>query len=98
MNDRASPIILLAEAADLRPAQLAWLAVAVFVVSAGYGALLPLLPGWLALMMPSATAIEIARHVGFLSGMYAAGVLIGAPLWGVISDRVGRGRILMVGL
>ena len=78
--------------------QLAWLAAAVFVVSAGYGALLPLLPGWLAPLMPGATASEVGRHVGFLSGAYAAGVLISAPLWGWVSDRVGRGRILIVGL
>jgi MFS family permease len=77
--------------------QLAWLAAAVFVVSAGYGALLPLLPGWLTPMMPGATATEVGRHVGFLSGVYAAGVLVGAPLWGIVSDRVGHGRILIIG-
>jgi len=44
MNHYTSPITLLVEPADLRPMQLAWLAVAVFIVSAGYGALLPLLP------------------------------------------------------
>ena len=84
--------------AALRPAQLAWLAAAVFIVSAGYGALLPVLPGWLASMMPGVDAAEVGRHVGFLSGVYAAGVLLGAPLWGVASDRLGRGRILIVGL
>lgn len=30
--------------------------------------------------------------------MYAAGVLVGALLWGVVSDRVGHGRILIIGL
>ena len=78
--------------------QLAWLAGSVFIVSAGYGALLPVLPGWLALLMPGVTVAEVGRHVGFLGGAYAAGVLLGAPLWGVVSDRVGRGRILIVGL
>ena len=75
-----------------------WLAAAVFVVSAGFGALLPLLPGWLAQMLPGATALDIARHVGFLSGIYTAGVLVGAPLWGLIADRVGLGRVLIIGL
>ena len=84
--------------AGLRPAQLAWLAAAVFVVSAGYGALMPLLPGWLKSMMPVASAADLARHVGYLGGVYAAGVLFGAPLWGFVSDRVGRGRILIIGL
>ena len=87
-----------AEPAALRPLQLFWLAGAVFVVSAGYGALMPLLPGWLGPLMQGAPASEIARHVGFLSGVYAAGVLVGAPLWGLVSDRVGRSRILIIGL
>ena len=65
------------EGANLRPLQLFFLAAAVFVASAGYGALLPLLPGWLSQQIPGSTASEIARHVGFLSGAYAAGVLIG---------------------
>lgn len=87
-----------AQPAGLRPVQLGWLAGSVFIVSAGYGALLPVLPGWLASRMPGASAGEVGRHVGFLSGVYAAGVLLGAPLWGIVSDRVGRGRILIIGL
>ena len=84
--------------AGLRPAQLAWLAAAIFVVSAGYGALMPLLPGWLKSMMPLASATDLARHVGYLGGVYAAGVLVGAPLWGLVSDCAGRGHILILGL
>ena len=87
-----------AEPEALRPLQLFWLAGAVFVVSAGYGALMPLLPGWLGPLMPGASASEVARHVGFLSGVYAAGVLMGAPLWGLVSDRGGRSRIVIIGI
>ena len=83
--------------ASLRRSEVAWLAAAVFVVSAGYGALLPVLPGWLMLLLPAATHLEIARHVGFASGVYAMGVLLGAPLWGFISDRFGRNLVLMTG-
>ena len=82
----------------LRAVQVAWLAGSVFIVSAGYGALLPVLPGWLASLMPGASTAEVGRHVGFLSGVYAAGVLLGAPLWGAVSDRAGRGRVLIIGL
>lgn len=81
----------------LRRSEVAWLAVAVFVVSAGYGALLPVLPDWLRSVIPWASSPEIARNVGLLSATYALGVLLGAPLWGVISDRVGRNRILLIG-
>ena len=82
----------------LRPVQVAWLAAAIFAVSAGFGALMPVLPAWLNALMPGATAGDVARHVGFLSGAYAVGVLLGAPLWGVVGDRVGHGRILILGL
>ncbi len=84
--------------ANLQPLQLFFLAAAVFVVSAGYGSLLPLLPAWLAQQMPGSTPVEVARQVGFLSGIYAAGVLVGAPVWGLVSDRIGRPRILIAGL
>lgn len=83
--------------AGLRRSEVAWLATAVFVVSAGYGALLPVLPGWLMLMLPAATPVDIARHIGFASGVYAMGVLVGAPLWGFISDRIGRNLVLITG-
>jgi MFS family permease len=86
------------EPVDLRPLQLFFLAAAVFVVSAGYGSLLPLLPAWLEQQVPDATPPEVARHVGFLSGAYTAGVLVAAPVWGLISDRIGRPRILVAGL
>ena len=86
------------ETRDLRPLQLFFLAAAVFVVSAAYGSLLPLLPVWLSEQMPLSNATDVARHVGFLSGAYTAGVLLGAPLWGLMSDRLGQPRILIVGL
>jgi MFS family permease len=86
------------EPADLRPLQLFFLAAAVFVVSAGYGSLLPLLPAWLVQQMPGSAPAEVSRHVGFLSGAYTAGVLVGAPIWGLISDRIGRPRILIAGM
>lgn len=98
MTAHASTLIFSAESSDLQPVQLAWLAAAVFVVSAGYGALMPMLLGWMTPMLPGATAAEVARHVGFLSGVYSAGVLVGAPLWGVVADRAGPGRVLIIGL
>ena len=98
MTSSHSRVAPQAEQVPLGIWQLFWLAAAVFVVSAGYGSLMPLLPRWLETMMPGAGNAEIARHVGWLSGAYAAGVLVGAPLWGSLSDRVGYRRILIVGL
>ena len=82
-----------ASSAPLRRWQLIWLAAAVVVASFDSGTLMPLLPRWLEPLMPGAAAAEIAQHVGLLCGAYAGGLLIGAPLWGGDSGRVGRGRI-----
>lgn len=65
------------------------------IVSLGYGALMPVLPVWLAPFSAPDDAAGVSRHVGFLSGAYAAGLLVGAPLWGFVSDRIGRSRILI---
>ncbi len=78
--------------------QVVWLAMAVFVVSAGYGALVPLFPAWLKQIMADSDAIEVAKHIGYLSAAYSAGVLIAAPLWGMVSDRLGPIRVLLAGL
>lgn len=59
---------------------------------------MPLLPAWLQPLMPQASAAQASRHVGLLSAAYSAGVLLGAPLWGALSDRIGRYRILIAGL
>ncbi len=79
------------EPAGLGPVPLFFLAGSVFAVSAGYGALMPLLPAWLLQHMPDASPAQIARHAGFLTGVYAAGL-------GLIHIRTcaGKGRILAV--
>ena len=78
--------------------QLVWLAAAVFIVAAGYGRLLPLLPGWLVPIVSSAFAGHVGRHVGFVNGVYAVDIFVRAPLWWLVSDRVGRRKILIIGL
>lgn len=98
LQSAAAPPPIPAAAPPLLKRQLTFLAAALFIVSLGYGALMPVLPAWLAQFPGSRDAADIAREVGFLSGSYAAGVLIGAPLWGYVSDRIGRRRILMIGM
>ena len=73
------------------------LAAATFVVSLGYGALIPVLPGWLMTLEPS-NAATIAKQVGELSGIYMLGVFVGALTAGHLSDRIGRRPVLLAGL
>jgi len=82
----------------LSGAGVAVLAAAVFVVSVGYGALIPVLPGWLASLEPSLSASTIAEQVGELSGIYMLGVFVGALAAGYLSDWVGRRPVLLAGL
>ena len=83
---------------ELSGTGVAVLGAATFVVSVGYGALLPVLPGWLALLQPSLSLSTIAEQVGELSGIYMMGVFVGALAGGFLSDWVGRRPVLLVGL
>ncbi len=62
------------------------------VVSLGYGIFSPILPFYIESMGASGT------ELGLLNASYAVMRLIFGPIWGSISDRVGRKRILMVGI
>ena len=85
-----------------RKASLLVIFLAVFIDLLGFGMVLPLLPIY---------AKDFARQLGLEEGHSQIGLLIGllmssfsimqfvfAPLWGRISDRVGRRPVLMVGL
>ena len=81
----------------LATVELVVLGAAVFVVALGYGALMPVLPAWLATVDPSATSDVIARHVGEIAAIYMAGIFLGAIGWGFASDVIGRRVILLAG-
>lgn len=70
---------------------------AIFVVSLGYGAGLPLLQLYLAQYLGAADPQRIAWHVGMLGGAYTFALFLFAPWWGRLSDRHGRARVLMAG-
>jgi DHA1 family tetracycline resistance protein-like MFS transporter len=75
-----------------RPASLAALVGVVLIGMTGFGVFLPIFP-FLALEVgatPTATTIAM--------GAYSLGQLIASPLWGRLSDRVGRKPILIIGL
>ncbi|MBA2691534.1 MAG: MFS transporter [Rubrobacter sp.] len=68
---------------------LAFLFVTVFVDMAGYGIIIPLLPFYAREFGASAVL------VGLLASLYAAAQMLGGPLLGGISDRVGRRPVLI---
>lgn len=107
MRQKAAPALLthehlgMAKAAVCREAltafELVALGAAVFVVALGYGALMPVLPAWLATVDPGGASDVIARHVGELAAVYMAGIFLGAIGWGYASDLIGRRVILLAG-
>ncbi len=66
----------------------------VFVDLLGFGMVLPLLPNY-------AAEFDVDEHgvaIGLLMSSFSAMQFLCAPLWGRLSDRVGRRPVLMVGL
>lgn len=64
----------------------------VFVDLVGFGIVLPLMPGFAASFGISPAAI------GVLVTSFSVLQLLAAPLWGSLSDRIGRRPVLMIGL
>lgn len=73
------------------------LLMAAFTVSAGYGLVLPQIPR-LVRAAPGGHLDDVAFHAGVLTGLYMLAVAAFAPLWGRLSDRVGRRPVLVAGL
>lgn len=67
-------------------------------VSMAYGVTLPLLPSLIARLIGSADVGEVARHTGWLTGVYTVAMFTLAPAWGALSDRIDRRLVMLVGL
>ncbi len=63
-----------------------------FVVMLGYGIILPILPFYIENMGAGGT------ELGLLVASYALMRLICGPIWGSLSDRIGRKPVLIVGI
>ncbi len=72
----------------------------VFIDLLGFGMVLPLLPIYAKLLpeMREMTAGRQELTVGLLMSSFSAMQFLFAPLWGRLSDRIGRRPVLMVGL
>ncbi|MBI3462717.1 MAG: MFS transporter [Planctomycetes bacterium] len=66
----------------------------VFIDLLGFGMVLPLLP----IYAVQFTADESGLLIGLLMASFSAMQFLFAPVWGRISDRIGRRPVLMVGL
>lgn len=71
---------------------------AVFVVAMGYGVVLPVLPFTLERALGEVARASIAWHTGLLTGVYMLALFLFAPLWGHVSDRIGRRAVILLGL
>ena len=75
-----------------------WLMASVFVVALGYGVALPILPFFVERLLADSARFSVSSHVGMITGVYAFAMFLFAPLWGRLSDRVGRRPVILVGL
>jgi MFS family permease len=75
------------------------LVLAVFVVSVGFGVVLPLLPYSIERLLGDAVdATKVAQHTGLLTAVYTLSLFLFSPLWGRLSDRWGARGVLLLGL
>jgi DHA1 family multidrug resistance protein-like MFS transporter len=72
--------------------QLLILAFTLVVVTLGFGLVMPIIPFYMELLGAGGT------ELGLLVASYAIMRLIFGPIWGSLSDRVGRKPILMIGV
>lgn len=63
-----------------------------FVVMLGYGIIIPILPFYIESMGAGGT------ELGLLVASYAVMRLVFGPIWGSLSDRIGRKPVLLVGI
>jgi MFS transporter, DHA1 family, multidrug resistance protein len=71
-----------------------------FVVMIGLGITMPVLPFYVErlALAEGVSRQSVVIHVGLLTGVYALGQLIFAPVWGRLSDRMGRRPLILIGI
>lgn len=63
-----------------------------FIVMVGFGVIMPILPFYAERMGATAT------HLGLLFASYSLVQFFFAPMWGQLSDRIGRKPVILIGL
>lgn len=88
-NNRVSP---------LNTGPFFWLMAAVFAVALGYGVALPILLFFLERLLADSSRFSVSWHVGMMTSVCAFAMFLFAPLWGRLSDKVGRRPVILAGL
>lgn len=80
--------------------QIAFLLVAIFIAGIGLGITLPVLPFYAERLMgtQNLSRTTMPLHVTGLTSIYALMQFAFAPLWGAWSDKVGRKRLICIGI
>jgi len=71
-----------------------------FVVMIGLGITVPVLPFYVErlALAEGVSRQSVVTHVSLLTAVYALGQLIFAPVWGRLSDRIGRRPLILIGV
>jgi len=66
----------------------------------GLGITMPVLPFYVErlALADGVSRRSVVIHVGLLTGVYALGQLVFAPVWGRLSDRLGRRPLILIGI
>ncbi len=78
--------------------QLLLLFAAVFIDLLGFGIIIPNLPFLVKDFTPAGSAITAEIHYTLIVAVYSLMQFIFSPIWGAVSDRVGRKPIIVIGL
>ncbi|NOX24905.1 MAG: MFS transporter, partial [Deltaproteobacteria bacterium] len=80
------------------PRRLIILYVCLYIVMIGYGISLPILPFFMRELAQSQGigSNQLSLHVGAVTAIFAFMQLLFAPLWGMLSDRTGRRKPLLI--
>ena len=84
----------------MREQRLLILFICLFIVMTGYGVTLPVLPFYIEklAMAQGANVSKSSYHVGIITGIFALMQFFFAPLWGKLSDQLGRRPLFLFGL